>query len=102
MSATPIERAAEAFEFEWDSTVEAWDPEKATMAEFIAGCVRKALTAALDRDELIEVLNSPQHAPESTHSGRDGSCVECPWPLHALPPDRIADAVIEFLLGGAS
>ncbi len=46
------------------------------------------------REQLVEILNSPQHAPESTHSRADGSCSECPWPLHALPPDRIADAII--------
>ena len=46
------------------------------------------------REQLKEILNSPQHAPESTHSGTDGSCLVCPWPLHALPPDRIADAIL--------
>lgn len=46
------------------------------------------------RDELIELLDKPVHAPMSTHSGYDGSCSECPWPLYAMPLGDIADAII--------
>ncbi len=46
------------------------------------------------RDELISALDSPQHAPMSTHSGYDGSCQDCPWQLSQLPPEDMADALL--------
>lgn len=45
------------------------------------------------RDELLELLMSSQHAPRDTHHGETGECLQCPWPLHALPPDDIADVL---------
>lgn len=47
-----------------------------------------------EREALKELLTSSQHAPMDTHSPIDGSCQECPWPLHALGPDEIADALL--------
>lgn len=29
-----------------------------------------------------------------THSKYDGSCSECPWPLYAMPPETIAEALL--------
>lgn len=104
MSATPIERATHAAAVAWASQG-SWDAMTASaQSNWLAAFrpVALAVFGSLDRDEVIEFLNSPQHAPDGTHSQADGSCSECPWPLYALPPDRIADALIEFLLGGAS
>lgn len=47
------------------------------------------------RDQLIELLYSQTHAPMSTHSQADGSCTECPWPTHHLPPEELADRLLE-------
>lgn len=46
------------------------------------------------REALVALLNSPEHAPMNTHDPRDGSCQSCPWPLHEMPPERIADAIL--------
>lgn len=46
------------------------------------------------REALVALLNSPEHAPMSTHDPRDGSCQSCPWPLHEMPPEDIADAIL--------
>lgn len=41
---------------------------------------------------------APVHAPMNTHSGYDGSCVSCPWPLHeAETPEGITRAVFESI-----
>ena len=47
-----------------------------------------------DRETLLEVLNSSQHAPMSTHHGETGECLQCPWPLHELGLDEIVGAVL--------
>lgn len=59
---------------------------------FMSGYVRKP-----SREELLAVLNSAEHAPPNTHSPVDGSCQECPWPVHHLGPDVIADAILALL-----
>ena len=49
------------------------------------------------RDELVTLLTSPQHAPMSDHApdwSGNPECVSCPWPLHMLPPEEIADVLI--------
>lgn len=46
------------------------------------------------REALVALLNHPDHAPMSTHDPRDGSCRSCPWPLHEMPPEDIADAIL--------
>ena len=46
------------------------------------------------REALVALLNHPDHAPMSTHDPRDGSCQSCPWPLHEMPPEDIADAIL--------
>ncbi|MGL4998001.1 MAG: hypothetical protein ACRC5T_03285 [Cetobacterium sp.] len=45
-------------------------------------------------DELLEALRQPVHAPADTHSPIDGSCQECPWPLHAVEPESIAHILV--------
>lgn len=45
--------------------------------------------------ELLSALLALDHAPMSTHNSRDGSCTECPWPLHELPPDDMAARLAE-------
>lgn len=46
------------------------------------------------REALVALLGRPDHAPMSTHDPRDGSCQSCPWPLHEMPPEDIADAIL--------
>ena len=46
------------------------------------------------RDELVTLLTSPQHAPMSDHHPETGECMSCPWPMHMLPPEEIADVLI--------
>ena len=46
------------------------------------------------REELIQELLRSEHAPMIDHDPYDGSCRSCPWPLHLLSPDDIADALI--------
>lgn len=46
------------------------------------------------REALVALLNHPDHAPMSTHDPRDGSCRSCPWPLHEMPPEDIAGAIL--------
>lgn len=47
-----------------------------------------------EREALIELLESPQHAPMIDHDSRTGECLVCPIPLHACSPDEIADALL--------
>jgi hypothetical protein len=47
------------------------------------------------REALVALLGRPDHAPMSTHDPRDGSCQSCPWPLHEMPPEDIADAILD-------
>lgn len=47
-----------------------------------------------EREALMELLTSSQHAPMSTHNPLSGECEQCPWPLHELGPDAIADAIL--------
>jgi hypothetical protein len=47
-----------------------------------------------ERQELIALLNSEQHAPMETHNPRSGECTECPWPLYHLSLEEIADALL--------
>lgn len=54
----------------------------------------RAVTFAATREALLDLLNSSQHAPMSAHDPRSGECVDCPWPLYALPPEEIADAIL--------
>src|SRR5690348_11519077 len=49
------------------------------------------------RDQIVGLMNQSEHAPMSDHDPRDGSCVSCPWPLHALGPEAIADAFMALL-----
>lgn len=49
------------------------------------------------REALLALLGRPDHAPMSTHDPRDGSCQSCPWPLHEMPPEDIADAWARLL-----
>lgn len=51
----------------------------------------------IDRDALIALMQSSQHAPMETHDTRSGECLQCPWPLHALGPEAIADEVLAAL-----
>lgn len=54
------------------------------------------MTAPIERG--AEALMAPVHAPMNTHSGYDGSCVSCPWPLHeAETPEGIARAVFKSI-----
>lgn len=91
---TPIERAALA--------ITALRPHSGGGSEIVyedaEDYARAALEAVLDRDELEAFLDSPTHAPRDTHSGADGSCLECPWPVHELPPADLADALRTWLL----
>lgn len=48
-------------------------------------------------DELLAMLTHAVHAPASTHSPYDGSCSECPWPLHQLPPEDMARELAAML-----
>jgi hypothetical protein len=59
-----------------------WDAHTATMP---------------DEKALVELLNSPQHAPMETHDRDTGKCIACPVPLHVLSPYEIADAVLALL-----
>ena len=47
-----------------------------------------------ESEALVALLESPQHAPMNTHNGADGSCMDCPWPLHMLPPGDVADGLL--------
>lgn len=49
------------------------------------------------RDELIELLESSQHAPMETHDGRSGECLQCPWPLCELGSAAIADELVPLV-----
>ena len=49
------------------------------------------------RERLIERLNADEHAPMSTHNPETGACTQCPWPLHVLPPEAIADAILPIV-----
>lgn len=98
---TPIERAAEAIAGEYDRRNK-FKPGTWWSAEHRRDLLRteaRAVFESIDRDELAAFLDSPTHAPMDTHSGRDGSCLECPWPVHELPPADLADAIIAYLLG---
>ena len=46
------------------------------------------------REALVALLWQADHAPLSAHDPRDGSCQSCPWPLHEMPPEDIADAIL--------
>ena len=53
--------------------------------------------SAQERDALIELLESSQHAPMNDHvpdPAGNPECVSCPWPLHALDPAAIADVIL--------
>lgn len=47
-----------------------------------------------EREALIDLLQSAQHAPMETHNHQSGECIQCPWPLHELGPVEIADAIL--------
>lgn len=47
-----------------------------------------------EREALIDLLQSAHHAPMETHNRQSGECSECPWPLYALGPVEIADAIL--------
>ena len=51
------------------------------------------------REAMIAALYAPTHAPMSTHHGGTGECLQCPWPVHELGPEEIADAVLALLPG---
>ncbi len=63
-------------------------------------CSLYAPPAALDREKVSAWMDSPTHAPKGTHSPRDGSCVECPWPVHMLPAEDFIDALCEAYRAG--
>lgn len=46
------------------------------------------------RQAILNVLGQGEHAPMYDHDERDGSCRSCPWPVHALGPEVIADRLI--------
>ena len=50
-----------------------------------------------DREALIELLESSQHAPMETHDRGNGECLVCPVPLRVLGSAEIADAVLALL-----
>lgn len=50
--------------------------------------------SAQEREALVELLESSQHAPMIDHDSRTGECLMCPIPLHACSPDEIADALL--------
>lgn len=54
-----------------------------------------AVPPVVNKAKLAEVLDSPTHAPAATHSAHDGSCSECPWPVHQLPPEELAHVLVE-------
>lgn len=76
-----------------------WLDRKPSLLELIlaAGFTRRPMPS---RDDLIELLMREEHAPMGMHDPRDGSCTQCPWPLHMLPPEDIADAVLALFEGG--
>lgn len=45
-------------------------------------------------DELVKLLNRFEHAPRENHNPRDGSCMDCPWPLQALSAEEVARAIL--------
>lgn len=49
------------------------------------------------REEVIDRLRAAEHAPMYDHDERDGSCRSCPWPLHMLAPEDIADAILALM-----
>ena len=53
-------------------------------------------------DEIFAVLESEVHAPLDTHSGYDGSCSECPWPMYQLPPRELAAELASWLYNRAT
>lgn len=55
-----------------------------------------ALTEAADREAILDLLNSAQHAPSGDHD-QDGGCRSCPWPLYMLGPDEVADALVTHI-----
>jgi hypothetical protein len=51
------------------------------------------------REDVLDRLRAPEHAPMYDHDERDGSCRSCPWPLYMLAPEDIADAILALLDG---
>jgi hypothetical protein len=51
------------------------------------------------RENVIDRLRAAEHAPMYDHDERDGSCRSCPWPLHMLAPEDIADAILALMDG---
>lgn len=55
-----------------------------------------------DVDKIAEFLNSPTHAPMNTHNPRNGECMDCPWPVYALPATDLARELVAYLEGKES
>lgn len=64
--------------------------------DFVSGWDARSETLP-GKDELIELLNSSQHAPQETHNKYTGECSECPWPLYALGVEEIAQAIANLI-----
>lgn len=73
-----------------------------------SGCVTECTAAGAtpqhvyDVDKIAEFLNSPTHAPMSTHNPGNGECMDCPWPVYALPATDLARELVAYLEGDAS
>lgn len=73
------------------------DPAYITVHRLADALEAATASPAVDREALVNVLNSPEHAPMSDHDPRDGSCRSCPWPVHMLAADDIADHLFASL-----
>lgn len=102
MSATPIERAERAWAASSPSRTGGYESMSPHSQHLLRHRIQAALTAALDRDELARVLFlsdrgstlRPGFAARQWDGGHVGEVREAYL--------RQVDALIEFLLGGAS
>lgn len=88
-----------AWRFDGDAEANAYAAFDRWLAKVQAEAVAAERERLLSRIaiELPEMLSHEVHAPASTHSAYDGSCSECPWPLHELPPEDMAREMAAML-----
>lgn len=76
------------------------DPAIVTVEEPVADALIAAGWRKMpSRESVIDRLRAAEHAPMYDHDERDGSCRSCPWPLHMLAPEDIADAILALMDG---
>lgn len=99
----PSELAALIYSIEYGTDPDSAEPgdieDRLGMADELIEWFSERHMPVVDEAALAEFLESPTHAPMETHSRADGTCSECPWPVHQLPPAELAAAVAAYLRG---